>query len=334
MNYLLPIQFPVVIDAEEDTYTSKYGSFNIGPLEPGYAVTLGNSLRRVLLSSLQGAAIRFVKIEGLHHEMCAIPNSDSDYMDLILRLKQLIFRVDTIKETKLNIEVKGPAKVTGADINTPAGITVINKDLELLELVDKTDFNVELWIGVGKGYVPSDDQDMNEKPIGVIPVDSIYSPVLKVNYYTAKQRVGEKIDYEKLNLHIHTDGSIEPKEALYISAKYLKDLYQKFICFDEEPGYLKEMKLDPKLDEMDRIFNLSVEEMELSVRSANCLKEAKIKTIGDLVEKSEPEMLKYKNFGKKSLEEIKQLLAKFDLKLDMKVDHIKDEIEKAKKRII
>lgn len=334
MNYLLPIQFPIVIDVEEETYSYSFGRFEVGPLEPGYAVTLGNSLRRVLLSSLQGAAVRFVRIEGLHHEMCPIPNSDSDYMDLILRLKQLIFQVDAIKESKITIELKGPCVVTAKNIKTPPDIRIVNKDLFLLELVEKTDLVIEIWVGVGRGYVPSDDQDMSEKPIGVIPVDSIYSPVTKVNYYTSKQRVGEKIDYDGLTLEIHTNGSIEPKEALYVSAKYLKDLYGKFICFEEEPAYLRETKLDPKLDEMDRILSLSVEEMELSVRSANCLQEAEIKTIGDLVEKTESEMLKYKNFGKKSLEEIKQLLARFDLALGMDISDVKSEIDKAKRKII
>ncbi len=334
MNYLLPIQFPIDIKVVEDTYSSSFGRFEIGPLEPGYAVTLGSSLRRVLLSSLQGAAIRFVKIEGLHHELCPIPDSDSDYIDLILRLKQLVFQVDTVKETSLSLQVKGPGTITAKDIETPAGVRIINNDQYLFELVSDVDFRMDLWLGVGRGYVSSDDQDTNEKPVGVIPIDSIYSPVTKVNFFSSKQRVGEKIDYDKLLLDIHTDGSIEPKEALYVSAKYLKDLYQKFVCFDEEPSYLKATKLDPKLEEMDKILNLPVNEMELSVRSANCLEEASIQTIGDLVEKTEVEMLKYKNFGKKSLEEIKQLLAKFDLSLDMNMNSVKSEIEKAKKKMI
>jgi DNA-directed RNA polymerase subunit alpha len=334
MNYLLPIQFPIAIEPEKDTFSTTYGKFEIGPLEPGYAVTVGNTLRRVMLSSIQGAAVRFVKIEGLHHELCPIPGSNSDYIDLILRLKQLVFKVDSIKEFYLVLEFNGEGKVKASDINLPGEVEIINKDMELIELVEKTDFKMELWVGVGRGYVPSDEQDASEKPVGVIPVDSIYSPITKVNYHTAKQRVGEKIDYDKLIIEISTNGSIEPNEALFISAKYLKDLYQQFMSFEKEPKYLKEVKLDPQLDEMDRLLNLPVKELELSVRSANCLEAAEIETIGDLVEKSEPEMLKYRNFGKKSLEEIKVLLTKFNLSLGMEVKSIKDDIEKAKEKMI
>jgi DNA-directed RNA polymerase subunit alpha len=334
MYYLLPIQFPVTIEADKESYSHTFGRFEIGPFEPGYAITIGNTLRRVLLSSIQGAAIRFVKIEGLHHELCPIPGSDSDFIDLILRLKQLVFKVDSLKEVQIILEHKGPGKVYASDIKVPAGVKVVNKDIELIELIENTDFRMEMWVGVGRGYVSSDEQDMEEKPAGVIPIDSIYSPITKVNFYTSKQRVGEKIDYDKLIIDIQTNGSIEPKEALFISTKYLKDLYQKICNFEEEPGYLEEIELDPKLDEMDKLLNLPVKELELTVRSANCLEAAEIETLGDLVAKNEPEMLKYRNFGKKSLEEIKNLLAKFNLSLGMDVESIRSEIDKAKKKMI
>ena len=334
MNYLLPIQFPISIEVEKESYSSTFGRFEIGPLEPGYAITIGNTLRRVLLSSIQGAAIRFVKIEGLHHELCPIPGSNSDFIDLILRLKQLVFKVDSLKEVKVTLEHKGVGKIYASDITLPAGIQIINKEMELIELVDKTDFRMDMWIGVGRGYVSSDEQDPEDKPTGVIPIDSIYSPITKVNFYTSKQRVGEKIDYDKLTIDIYTNGSIDPQKSLFISAKYLKDLYHKVSAFEEEPPYVEEKELDPKLDEMDKLLNLPVKELELTVRSANCLEAAKIDTLGDLVEKAEPEMLKYRNFGKKSLEEIKNLLTKFNLTLGMDVKSIRAEIEKAKKKMI
>ncbi len=334
MNYLLPVQFPITIDIEKESYSSGYGRFEMGPLEPGYAITIGNTLRRVLLSSIQGAAIRFVKIEGLHHELAPIPGSNSDFIDLILRLKQLVFKTDTLKEVLITLEKKGPGKLFASDISTPAGVQIVNKDLELLELIEKTDFRMEMWVGVGRGYVSSDEQDPDDKPTGVIPIDSIYSPITKVNFYTSKQRVGEKIDYDKLIIDIYTNGSIDPQQALFISAKYLKDLYQKITLFEEEPAYIEEKELDPRLDEMDKLLNLPVKELELTVRSANCLEAAQIDTLGDLVEKSEPEMLKYRNFGKKSLEEIKNLLTKFNLSLGMDVQGIKAEIDKAKKKML
>jgi len=334
MNYLLPIQFPISIEVEKGSYSPNYGRFDIGPLEPGYAITVGNTLRRVLLSSIQGAAIRCVKIEGLHHELGPIPGSNSDFIDLILRLKQLVFKVESLKEIKVTLEYKGPGKVKASDIELPADVQIVNKDMELIELIEKTDFRMEMWIGVGRGYVSSDEQDVEDKPTGVIPIDSIYSPITKVNFYTSKQRVGEKIDYDKLIIDVHTNGSIEPQEALFISAKYLKDLYEKIAAFEEEPGYLPDLELDPQLDEMDKLLNLPVRELELTVRSANCLEAAEIETIGDLVEKTEAEMLKYRNFGKKSLEEIKNLLAKFNLTLGMDVKSIRADIEKAKKKII
>ncbi len=334
MNYLIPIQFPVSIEVNNDTYNNYFGRFEIGPLEPGFAVTIGNTLRRVLLSAIQGAAVKYVKIEGLHHELCPIPGTKLDYIDLILKLKQLVLKTESLNDFNLVVEHKGKGIIKASDIKIPAELSIVNKDLELIEIVEDIDFKMELWVGVGRGYISADEQDTADLTIGMIPVDSIYSPITKVNYYTSKQRVGEKIDYDRLILDINTNGSIEPKQALFISAKYLKDLYQKFIGFDEEPSYLKETKLDPHLDEMDKILSLPVSELELSVRSANCLEAAEIGTLGDLVEKEEIEMLKFRNFGKKSLEEIRELLTKFNLTLGMDIASIREEIENAKKKMV
>jgi DNA-directed RNA polymerase subunit alpha len=334
MMLLEPLQMPEKVDVEKETYTSSFGKFDIGPLEPGFGTTIGNTLRRVLLSSIQGAAVRYVRIEGLHHEFSPIPGTNSDYIDLILRLKQLVLKINTLNEMTMVLEHKGKGIVTAAEIVAPADVEIINKDLYLLEVTDDIDFRLELWAGTGRGYVPADKQDMEDKPIGVIPIDSIYSPVIKVNFVISHQRVKEKMNYDKLTIDILTNGSIDPKFALFLSAKLLKDLYSKISLFEEEPEYVEEIQMDPELERLDKLLHMSVKELELTVRSANCLSAAHIETIGDLVGKSEPEMLKYRNFGKKSLDEITNLLEKYELTLGMDVDEIYGRIEEAKNRVI
>lgn len=332
MMFLEPIQLPENIDVDKKTYSSTFGRFEIGPLEPGFGTTIGNTLRRVLLSSIQGAAVRFVKIEGLHHEFTPIPGSDSDFIDLILRLKKLVVKTDSINEEKLVLEHKGKGVITAAEIKETNDVQIVNKDLELLEMIEDADFRMEIWIGIGRGYVAGSEHDMDEKPVGVIPVDSVYSPINKVNFLVEKQRVGEKIDFDKLIMEISTNGSIEPKEALFLSAKILRDLYNELVGFEKEPEYIKEVEMDPELDRLEHILKTNVNELELSVRCSNCLAAAKIDTIGELVEKSENEMLKYRNFGKKSLEEINTLLDKYDLSLGMDVNGIYKQIEEAKNK--
>jgi len=333
MMLLEPLQMPESVEIDEKTYSETYGKFEIGPLEPGFATTIGNTLRRVLLSSIQGAAVRYVKIEGLHHEFVPIPGSSSDYIDLILKLKKLVFKMDTVNEVKLTLEHKGKGVVTAAAIKETADVKVINKDLELLEMTEDVDLSMELWVGVGRGYVSADDQNMEDQPVGVIPVDSIYSPVTRVNFTAGHQRVGEKTDFDKLTMDVWTDGSIEPKDALFLSAKILKDFYGKIALFEEEPEYLEEVDMDPELEQLDKLLNMNVKELELTVRSSNCLAAAKIETIGELVAKTDQEMLKYRNFGKKSLDEITNLLTKYDLQLGMNVDEIMQRINAAKQRV-
>lgn len=334
MMLLEPLQMPEKVEVEKETYTSTFGKFDIGPLEPGFGTTIGNTLRRVLLSSIQGAAVRYVRIEGLHHEFSPIPGTNSDYIDLILRLKQLVLKVNTLNEVTMVLEHKGKGIVTAAEIVAPADVEIINTDLYLLEVTDDIDFRLELWAGTGRGYIPADKHDMDEKPIGVIPIDSIYSPVIKVNFVVSHQRVKEKMNYDKLSIDILTNGSIDPKFALFLSAKLLKDLYSKISLFEEEPEYVEEIQMDPDLERLDKLLHMSVKELELTVRSANCLSAAHIETIGDLVGKSEPEMLKYRNFGKKSLDEITNLLEKYELALGMDVEEIYSRIEEAKNRVI
>jgi DNA-directed RNA polymerase subunit alpha len=333
MMLLEPIQMPEKVETEESTYSSTYGKFEIGPLEPGFATTIGNTLRRVLLSAIQGAAVRYVKIEGLHHEFTPVPHSDSDYIDVILRLKNLILKCDSVNEERIVLEHKGKGPVTAADILERAGIEIINKDLFLLNLVDDVDFTMEIWVGVGRGYVPADDHNVEERPVGVIPVDSIYSPVTKVNFLTGHQRVGEKIDFDKLTVEVWTDGSIDPRDSLYLSAKILRDLYSTIVRFEKEPEYVEEVEMDPELERLQKLFTMNVKELELTVRSSNCLSAAKIETIGELCAKSENEMLKYRNFGKKSLDEINSLLTNYNLSLGMDVDGIMRRIEEAQRKV-
>jgi DNA-directed RNA polymerase subunit alpha len=333
MILLEPLQLPDKIEVEKDTYSDTYGKFEIGPLEPGFGTTIANTLRRVLLSAIQGAAVRYVKIEGLHHEFTAIPGSDSDYIDLILRLKQLVVKSDTIQETKLVLEHKGIGKITAAEIQETADVKIINKNLVLAEMTEDVEFRMEIWVGIGRGYVPSDNHNVEDFPVGVLPIDSIYSPITKVNFNIEKQRVGQRIDYDKIIMEIFSDGSIDCRDGLYLAAKILRDLYDRLVLFENEPEYIEEIHMDPELEELEKIFSMNVNELELSVRCSNCLAAAKIDTIGELVSKSENEMLKYRNFGKKSLEEINSLLDKYNLGLGYDVEGKTKEINEARKKV-
>ncbi|HNZ07077.1 MAG TPA: DNA-directed RNA polymerase subunit alpha [Candidatus Cloacimonadota bacterium] len=332
MLYLEPLQMPENVEFDSATYTRNFGKVEIGPLEPGFGTTLGNTLRRVLLSSVQGAAVRFVRIEGLHHEFCAIPGTNSDYIDLILRLKQLVIYSSSVEEITVVLEHKGKGIVTASLIQEHPHIKIVNKDLYLLEITEDVDLKIELIIGIGRGYVSADRQNPDGKAVGFIPIDSVYSPILKVNFSVTHQRVKERMNFDKLIMEIHSNGAVEPKYALFLSAKILKDMAAKISLFDTEPEYIRDVELDPELEEKERILRMSVKEIELTVRAANCLTAAKIDTIGDLVSKSEAEMLKFRNFGKKSLEEIMQKLKKYDLELGMDVDGIYSRIREAKSR--
>ena len=332
MMYLEPLQMPEGVDYDKQTYSRTYGKFEIGPLEPGFGTTMGNTLRRVLLSSIQGAAIRFVRIEGLHHEFCPIPGTNSDYIDLILRLKQLVISSSSVEEVPLVLEHKGKGVITASMIQETAYVKIINKDLYLLEVVDDIDFRLEMIVGIGRGYVSADRQNPEGKAVGFIPVDSIYSPVLKVNFSVSHQRVKERMNFDRLIMEIYTNGAVEPSIALFLAAKILKDMAAKISLFEIEPQYIRDIELDPELEEKERILKTSVKEIELSVRAANCLAQAKIETIGDLVSKTEAEMLKFRNFGKKSLEEIVQKLKKYDLHLGMDVEGIYRQIREARSR--
>jgi len=330
--YLEPLQMPENVDHDKATYTRNFGKFEIGPLEPGFGTTLGNTLRRILLSSVQGAAVRFVRIEGLHHEFCPIPGTNSDYIDLILRIKQLVILSNSVEEVSILLEHKGKGVITASLVQENANVKIINKDLYLLEVVEDIDFRLEMIVGIGRGYVSADRQNPEGKAVGFIPIDSIYSPILKVNFSVTHQRVKERMNFDRLILEIYSNGAVEPKIALFLAAKILKDMAAKISLFETEPEYIRDIELDPDLEEKERILRMSVREIELTVRAANCLAGAEIETIGELVSKSEAEMLKFRNFGKKSLEEIVQKLKKYDLELGMDVDGIYRKIKEARSR--
>jgi DNA-directed RNA polymerase subunit alpha len=322
---------PKRLEVESKGRPNTYGKFVCEPLERGFGITLGNALRRVLLSSLQGAAITSVKIDGVLHEFSTIPGVLEDVTDVILNLKQVRFRMLGDATRQLLLEKDGEGEVSAKDIHGNAHVEVLNPNQHICTLSKDAKLRMELSIKQGKGYVPADRNVDENLPIGTIPIDSIFSPIGKVSYNVSQARVGQITDYDKLTIEIWTDGSIKPDDALAYAAKILKDQLAIFINFEEEQEATEEEILaEPAFN--DNLFR-SVDELELSVRSANCLKNADIRYIGELVQKSEAEMLKTKNFGRKSLNEIKEILAEMGLALGMKLENFpsREEIENRRK---
>lgn len=313
-------QLPLRLDLENETASSVYGKFTAEPFERGFGTTIGNSLRRVLLSSLRGAAVTSVKIEGAFHEFSTIPGVTEDVTIIILNIKNLRLKLHTDKSKAIRLKKKGPGEARAADIRHDADLTILNPDLHIATLDKHGAIDIELIVKQGRGYVPAERNKEEGLPIGVIPVDSIFSPVKRVNFHVENARVGRVTDYDKLNLEVWTDGSITPQEAVSSSASILRD--HLTICIPSEDTMTVEHDAVYKEAQAELSKNLarSVNELELSVRAANCLKNANIKTIADLVQKTEIEMLKTKNFGKKSLNEIKEVLAEADLHLGMNKD--------------
>lgn len=316
-------EMPKKLECDEATHTDTYGKFIAEPFERGYAVTIGNGLRRVLLSSIEGAAVTSIKIAGVQHEFSTIPNVTEDVVQIILNIKKLILR-SFAKEPKtiyLKAETKGD--VTAADIITDETIEVLNPDLHIATLTKKTKLEIEMEVGRGRGYVPAERNKKEGQPIGTIPIDSIFTPVTKVNLNVENTRVGQMTDYEKLILEIWTNSAVTPKDALLYASHILDRHLDIFVNFGKLPEEEEEIKETPEETELYEKLNMPISELELSVRSTNCLKEARIKTIGDLVKKTELEMLKYRNFGKKSLAEINKILVGMGLSLGMKFDEDK-----------
>lgn len=309
---------PKGFEVERESLTESYGKFTIRPLERGYGVTLGNSLRRVLLSSMMGSAVSAVKFEGVLHEFSTIPDILEDVTDIILNLKQIRFKQYTPDLRNLKISKRGPGVVTAADIQVVDGVEVLNPDQHIATLGKDAKFDAELQVTYGRGFVEAEGRT-KELPVGWIAVDALYSPIRRVNYSVSNARVGQRTDYDALSFEVWTDGSLRPEESVALGSKILKEQLQIFLTFDEtmEPTVEEEEKKSPQLNE--NLFR-SVDDLELSVRSANCLKNANIRFIGELVSKTEAEMLKTKNFGRKSLNEIKEILSSMGLGLGMKID--------------
>jgi len=309
---------PRALNVEESSDT--YGKFECEPLERGFGITLGNSLRRILLSSLQGSAITAVKIEGALHEFTTLPDVVEDVTDIILNLKEVLVRMHDAKPRVLRIDKEGEGKVTARDIQTVDGVEVLNPDHGIATLSRGGKLHMELHLGMGRGYVPADRNKTLNMPIGTIPIDSLFSPVKKVNYTVTNARVGQQTDYDKLTLEVWTNGAVRADDAVAFAAKILKEQLTIFINFEEQPEPI-EAPINEEQEKLNENLWRTVDELELSVRSANCLQNANIKYIGELVQKTEAEMLKTKNFGRKSLKEIKEILAEMGLSLGMKLDN-------------
>lgn len=310
---------PKSIVIDEETHTSFYGKFVCEPLERGYGITIGNALRRILLSSLQGAAIVSVTFEDVVHEFSTIPGVREDVTDIILNLKQVKLRLKDTEEAVIRLSKKGECSVIAGDIITNGMVEILNPEQHVATLTKEAKLTMEMLVTLGKGYVSAETIKSTEQSIGVIPIDAIFSPIQKVNYVVTNARVGQITDYDRLTLEVWTDGSVTPEDAVAYGAKILKEQMAPFITFEEEPEP-REMIEEEEGDAFNQNLFRPVSELELSVRSANCLKNANITYIGELVQKTEAEMLKTKNFGRKSLNEIKSILEEMGLSLGLKLE--------------
>src|SRR5262245_5070464 len=313
-------QIPLRVEADKDALSSIYGKFSAEAFERGFGTTIGNSLRRVLLSSLTGAAITTVRIEGVLHEFSTIPGVTEDVTSIILNVKGLRLASHTEKPKTIRLKKKGPGEAKGSDIIHDADITILTPNLHIATLDKDATLDMEMTVKHGRGYVPAERNKEEGLPIGVIAIDSIFSPIKRVNFHVENARVGRMTDYDKLTLEIWTDGTISPSDALSTAAGILRDHVDIFINPEARVEGRGELVGDEAQREINKNLFRSVNELELSVRAANCLKNANIKTIADLVQKSEAEMLKTKNFGKKSLNEIKEILTDMGLSLGVKLD--------------
>jgi DNA-directed RNA polymerase subunit alpha len=312
-------EMPKVLRCINETLTDTYGEFVAEPFEKGYGMTLGNALRRVLLSSVEGTAVASIKIEGVEHEFSSIPGVVEDVTQIILNIKKLVLRSHTTSPKPVFIKVHRKGDITAKDIIADETLDIINPDLQIATMTKSTKFNMEMEIAKGRGYVPAERNKKENQPIGMIAVDSLFSPVVKVNFIVENTRVGQITDYDKLILQIWTNGAVTPKEALLYASNVLQRHLDIFVNFGKLPEDLEIVEEPQEDKELIEKLRMPVSELELSVRSANCLEKAKIKTLGELVHKTESEMLKYRNFGKKSLSEIVNVLESMGLSLGLKV---------------
>lgn len=320
------LQMPDGVQVEEATDT--YGHFVIQPLERGYGVTIGNALRRVLLSSLEGVAVTAIKIDGVQHEFTTIDGVSEDVADVILNLKGIRFKTDELDDANVHLTLEGPGDWTAADIaDATSHYEVLNPEHHIATLAEDAKLNIDLRIGRGRGYVPADENKLEDDPIGVIAIDAIFTPIKNVRYNVKPTRVGQKIDYERLDIEISTDGAVSAEESLSQAAAILREHVNLFVKMDGEvePATQEEQEVDEEVQRIRELLAQPVDELDLSVRSHNCLKAASIKNIGDLVRREESEMLKFRNFGRKSLQELIEVLDERGLNFGMDVDKYLEE---------
>jgi DNA-directed RNA polymerase subunit alpha len=311
---------PKSMEIEEESLSPTYGRFHVEPLERGLGITIGNSLRRILLSSLQGAAVCAVRIKGVLHEFSTIYGVREDVTDIILNTKELLVKLHSDGPEIIHLKANKPGVVRARDIQTGSNVEVLNPDHVIATLSEDGDLDMEMVVKRGRGYVPAERNREEGQPFGTVPIDALFSPIHKVNYTITHSRVGQITDYDRLSMEIWTNGNVSPADALGYAAKILKEQLSVFINFDEEEAVPRAPEVQEPSKLNDNLFK-SVDELELSVRSANCLKNADIRYIGDLVQRSEAEMLKTKNFGRKSLNEIKEILSEMGLSLGMKLEN-------------
>jgi DNA-directed RNA polymerase subunit alpha len=318
------LQMPKEIQIEEAGMTDKYSKFTIEPLERGFGTTLGNALRRTLLSSIQGIAPVALRIDGVLHEFATIPGVYEDVTEIVLNVKKIRLRLLGDEPKTLRLEANGKGELTAKDIKTDGDIQILNPDLHIVQLTEDTKLKMEIETGVGRSYVPAEQNKRSDAPVGTIFLDSMFSPVQKVNFEVKNTRVGQRTDYDKLILEIWTDGSVTPEDALCYASKILKDHLQLFIKLEEELEMAEEEEVDEGTLKIRNLLKTRVDELELSVRSSNCLRAANIQTLEDLVQKTEQEMLKYRNFGRKSLTELNTILAELGLSFGMDISKYKE----------
>lgn len=310
---MIEIEKPI-IETVEISDDAKYGKFVVEPLERGYGTTLGNSLRRILLSSLPGAAVTSIQIDGVLHEFSTIEGVVEDVTTIILNLKKLALKIYSDEEKTLEIDMSGAGVVTAADINHDSDVEILNPDLHIAELAANGKLRMRLTAKNGRGYTVADDNKREEQPIGMIPIDSIYTPVSKVSYFVENTRIGQSADYDKLTLEVWTDGSIGPKEAISLAAKIMMEHLNIFVDLTDEAQHA-EIMVEKEEDQKEKVLEMTIEELDLSVRSYNCLKRAGINTVQELANKTEEDMMKVRNLGRKSLEEVKAKLEELGLSL-------------------
>ncbi|HZJ57428.1 MAG TPA: DNA-directed RNA polymerase subunit alpha [Clostridia bacterium] len=310
---MIEIEKPKIelIELEED---GTYGKFVVEPLERGFGTTLGNSLRRVLLSSLPGAAITSIKVEGVLHEFSTIPGIKEDLVEIILNLKELVIKMEQDEAKVVTVNIQGPGELTGADILTDVGVEILNGDKHIATLNEDARLYMEIAIERGRGYVPAERNKKSGQPIGLIPIDSIFTPIRRVNFHVEDTRVGQVTDFDKLTLEVWTNGSLKADEAASLAAKIMNEHLMLFIDLTEHVNEV-EIMVEKEEDKKEKVLEMTIEELDLSVRSYNCLKRAGINTVDELIQKTAEDMMKVRNLGKKSLEEVEQKLAVLDLSL-------------------